>query len=125
MEFDPASIVDRYSILKLKAAHGVDVKKETTVFVEEMSTLRKAYPSVPWPVIEDMYDKVNGLIWQEESKIRKGSYDHDMEGAGRAAIMNRNINSLRVGLGNILNAITGKGFQDKKVEHVAVLGGTG
>ena len=117
MEFDPASICDRYSILKLKSEHGVDVKKEQAVFVEAMTTLRKSHPSVPWIIIEDMYSHINGLIWKEESKIRAGDYDNDLSAAGAAAIMNRDINAIRVGLGNLLNSITGRGFIDTKTDH--------
>ncbi len=119
MERDPGSVVDRCAIAQLKYERGVDQGSSLTAFAEGMSGLRKTFTNVPWIILSDISYGLNKLIWAEEAKIRQGQLDDDMEAAGKAAIRVREVNSIMVSLGNLINTLTGCGVIERKIDHAS------
>jgi len=122
MERDPGSIVDRCAIARLKCEHKVDQGSSLEAYADGQADLRKRFPDIPWNLLAEMSYGLNALIWGAESRIRQGQLDDDMEAAGHAAILTRNINSVRVTLGNLINTLTGCGIIEQKADHVSEKG---
>ena len=106
-------IIDRYSICLLKKERlKIDNTKEINALEEEI----KKYEDSD-TFIDELY-KVNGLIWDLESDIRKGNEDIlGLEEVGRRAIKIREYNSVRVGIKNKINSIFKEGFVEVKMNH--------
>ena len=117
MERDPGSILDQQSIAKLKTEHDLNYNDELKLYNEGVMELRAIHLKLPWQQLQKLFYDINSLIWEQESLIRKGDLDGDMEAAGKAAIGNRDLNRIRVGLGNLVNTLCNNRFITTKVNH--------
>lgn len=119
MERDAGDIIDRWAIAKLKAARigAMESKNEYSWFCEGIKELENKYPDLDWNAYRREILIIHSNIWDLESGIRQGKLDDDLMTVGRLAIEIRDWNKKRVTLKNIINALTGEGFQDIKKDH--------
>lgn len=85
-----AEIVDRYTILRLKSEHGLDVKKELRALSDEVD-------NVPDTFIERLYS-VNAQMWEIEDMAELGG--EGLEDMGRLFHKQRELNKTRVKIKN-------------------------
>lgn len=136
MERDIGDILDRLTIAKLKSERiGTEEnKREYEAFKEEIE-LRKIDPSIKYNLLVEfgsiLYD-VNNFIWLLESGLKSGKetlenphYILDeknkeaLSKIGATTILIRNFNHLRVKIKNLINKISGEGFEDIKKDHLS------
>ena len=90
------------------------------------------YPNIPLDLFSEEMYKINSFIWVLEAALKSGKehlpnphYLDDeinissLAPIGKNSILIRNINTFRVGLKNIINKMTGEGFQDHKSKHLS------
>jgi len=113
MKIAIGDIIDRYSICLLKKERlKIDNNREIMLLKEEI----KKYEGTDI-FIDELY-KVNGLIWDLESDIRKGNEDVlGLEEVGRRAIKIREHNNVRVSIKNEINSNYNEGFIEVKMSH--------
>jgi hypothetical protein len=121
MERDPADIIDRAVIAKLKSERICldESKKEWSAFEKELDILKNKYTTIPIDMFFDLLLKINSMIWSLESDVRQGKLDGALSEVGRRAIEIREHNNLRVQTKNILNKLCNAGFMDIKKEHIS------
>jgi len=121
MERDPADILDRYSIARLKFERiGVAENKiEYDAFFPELHKLEEKYPFLPINQFAELLYKINAMIWDLEADLRQGKLDGALSEVGRRAISIREHNALRVQVKNILNTCVHEGFLDVKKYHIS------
>ena len=134
MDRDIADIIDRYTISKLKAERiGTEEnKKEYQSFLKGIINIKETHSTLPMDLfIEEMF-RINSTIWSLEAGL-KSSKEHipnptylddeanlnTLASIGKNSILIRDINSLRVGLKNIINKLTQTGFIDTKKGHLS------
>lgn len=121
MQRDIGDILDRGTIAKLKKERISDPEniREWEAFQLEIDNLIIKYPQFQIMMFfKIMYD-INGMIWDLESDMRQGKLDGVLSEVGRRAIEIRKLNNLRVCTKNIINKLTGEGFQDIKKQHLS------
>lgn len=121
MEKSVAEILDQYSIAFIK-----DEKLNTKEATENLITYSKGldeikvkYPSVDWSIIIKSFIDVNRTIWKYEAAVRQGLIDDDLAMVGSRAILVREFNQVRVGLGNIVSSLLQDGLINYKKEHIS------
>ena len=85
-----AEVVDRYTILRLKKEHGLDVAKELNAFEKEIK-------DVPDTFVERLYE-VNSYMWSIEDMAELGG--EGLEDMGRLFHKQRELNKTRVKIKN-------------------------
>jgi hypothetical protein len=113
MKISIGDIIDRYSICQLKKERlSIDNEKEINSLKNEMDK----YDDIK-SFSDDLY-RINGLIWDLESDIRKKNENIlGLEEVGRRAIKIRELNSERVSIKNKINAKFKEGFVEVKMNH--------
>ncbi len=118
MEMDPASLLDRWAIAKLKKVKGGhDIEFE--YFKNALPELKEKYPIYDWDQFGKFLYQIGRYLWELESAIRKGVIDDKVDEIGRRAIMVRKFNSLRSDFKNIVNKLVGFDLQEKKIDHLS------
>lgn len=113
MKRDLGDIIDRASIACLKADRIKD--KEC---VREWEYFKK-YLRNKHSRFFNLMKSINAMVWDLEADIRQGKLDGALSEVGRRAIEIRKLNSLRVQLKNIINAVVHEGFIDVKKDHIS------
>jgi len=118
---DISDILDRGSIAQLKHERiGNDENnKEYKAFKQEIDLVISKYSDIPISKFFDLLVKINAMIWDLESDLRKGKLDGALSEVGRRAIEIREHNNLRVQVKNIVNELTKTGFIDIKSDHLS------
>lgn len=122
MEKSVAEVLDGYSIAKLK---NVKIPSEITkkifeTYCKELDIIKNKYPQYNWDMIVKSFEDVNSTIWKYEAGIRQGLVDDDPMIVYTRAILVREFNRLRVGLGNIVSIlIKQEGMLNLKKEHAS------
>ena len=139
MERDIGDIIDRWTIAKLKSEriNSDESRKEFLAFDSELGMCYDKLGNINLKQFSEIILKVNDYIWQLEAGLKSGkeslknpNYIFDVENQealskiGAATILIRNFNSIRVDLKNLINAIAGQGFQDKKQDHLSQTNGS-
>jgi len=121
MERDCGDIIDRGAIAQLKHERiGNDENnKEYKAFKQEIDLVISKYPDIPISKFFNLLIKINAMIWDLESDLRKGKLDGALSEVGRRAIEIRKHNNLRVQVKNIVNELTKTGFIDIKSDHLS------
>lgn len=134
MKRDCGDILDRASIAQLKNERigNSENEREHNAFKKEIKRIKTQYSKYNWDVIYNTMLKINSSIWFLEAAI-KGDGDilpnpHHLDdklnekvlaSIGKNTILIRNINSIRVGLKNIINSLVKEGFMDLKKDHLS------
>lgn len=110
-----SEVADRFTILRLKGERtDLDVSYEIASYKHELDS----YYNIG-TFIDDLY-RVNGMIWDLESDIRKGKEGElGLKEVGRRAIEIRNLNNTRVAIKNEIVENFKQGFTEKKVDHAS------
>ena len=110
-----SEVADRFTILQLKRERtDLDVSYEIAPYKRELDR----YYNID-TFVDDLY-RVNGMIWDLESDIRKGKEGElGLEEVGRRAIEIRNLNNTRVEIKNEIVENFKEGFTEKKVNHAS------
>ena len=118
---ETSDILDRGSIAKLKheRIREEENNKEWEFFNVGINKLIKEKSNVPIKMFFDLLYRINSMIWELESDMRKGRLDGALSEVGRRAIEIRNLNGLRVGIKNIINKSLNEGFIDIKSNHLS------
>lgn len=106
-------IADRYSILLLKKERisNSEIDGEFAVFASQLANKPHLQESV-----DELY-RINGLIWDLESDIRRGKEKElGLEEVGARAIAIRDLNKERIAVKNKVNATW---FKEVKVAHAS------
>jgi hypothetical protein len=121
MERDAGDILDRASIARLKCDRIGEQEniKEWQFFQPEIRKLERKHPKIPIDMFWNLLYKINAMIWDLESDLRKGKIDGVLYEVGIRAIAIREHNNLRVQVKNIINKSVGEGFQDIKKDHIS------
>jgi len=120
MNVSPGDVLDRLSILKLKIERSEDKPtSEYNSYKISYEILRGSHSNLPWDLLFDLAYRANGIVWDLESAIRNSQLDDNFVEAGKRAIMVRKINGIRVSVKNLVNNLTGEGFQEIKKEHLS------
>lgn len=122
MEKSVAEVLDGYAIAKLKNEKipSEVTKKIFENYCKELEIIKNKYPQYNWDVIVKSFLDVNSTIWKYEAGIRQGLVDDDPMIVYTRAILVREFNQLRVGLGNIVSIlIKQEGMLNLKKEHVS------
>jgi hypothetical protein len=121
MQRDSGDVLDRGSIAFLKSQRIAkeESKKEWDAFGNEREILIKKYKNLPIDMFFQLLIKINTMIWDLESDLRQGKLDGALSEVGRRAIEIREHNNLRIQVKNIINKLTGEGFQDFKKGHIS------
>ena len=120
MNISAGDLLDRLSILKLKMERSEDKPDyEYGSYKTAYEILRGSYPNLPWDLLLNLAYRANGIVWELESAIRNSELDDNFIETGKRAIKVRKINGIRVGIKNLVNSLTGEGFQEIKKEHLS------
>ena len=105
-----AEVLDGYSIALLKQKNIGTPETESSVkwYEEGFKELEINYPHIQWGVVLKTFLDINSSIWLLEADVRKGALDQNIEEVGRRAILIREFNRIRVGLGNSVLAMMGE-----------------
>ena len=85
-----AEIVDRYTILRLKSEHGLDVEKPLKAF-------KKIAMTAPEALVQKLYE-INAQMWEIEDMAELGG--EGLEDMGRMFHKQRELNKARVAVKN-------------------------
>ena len=126
MEVTPGELLDRLSIVRLKAERIgeksaqyelIELENAFLDTQEQFSTL-----SVHCEDMLELLKTVNGFIWDLEADIRRGKEQQlGLEEVGRRALMIRDLNSIRVWIKNLMARATGVGQPDIKKDHASTI----
>jgi len=131
---DPGDILDRWSIAKLKFERiGTEEKhKEYNAFSNGLKEVKEKYPNINWNQFATLMYTINDCIWQLEAGQKGGKlslpnphYIFDemnkkiLVHMGIESILIKNINAIRIEFKNIINSLTGEGFQEIKKNHLS------
>jgi len=122
-----SDILDRWTILKMKARFDEDAKKELALYDESYYNLFKnnlgMAACLSTLIVELM--EANAKIWENESAIRKefandptSSQKLQLEEVGRRAIIIRNHNKMRIEAKTKIDKLFGN-IPDNKVNHAS------
>lgn len=116
-----AEILDGYSIAHLKAERigTEDTKLNLEEYKKAIKELESKYPGISWNVVCKAFIDTNATIWKYEAAIRQGVIDNDPAQIAARAILVREFNQIRVGLGNVVLALLKQGMLNYKKEHVS------
>jgi len=119
MQVSPSELADRFTILLLKLAHGMDVH-------DELHAYQTALRDEGWWALPGMADAVVGLfavnaaIWQLEWQVRQGREGEiGFEEVGRRALAIRDRNAERIRIKNRIAELTGSLFREQKTDHAS------
>lgn len=117
-----AEVLDGYSIALLKHKNIGTPETESCLswYEEGFKELEINYPLIQWGIVLKTFLDINSSIWLLEADVRKGALDQNIKEVGRRAILIREFNRIRVGLGNSVLAMMGEtvGMNIKK-DHVS------
>ena len=121
MNVGAGDVVDRLGIVLLKMERTEKKpSQEHKAYCDAFNALEVKYPDFDWDLLLNLSYKVNGMVWDLESALRKGQLDNDLVETGKRAIMIRKINGIRVGIKNLINDLTGEGFMEvKHSDHIS------
>ena len=121
MEKTIAEILDGYSIsyLKNEKIPSVDTKNNFEEYQKGLDEIKKKYPKINWDIVVKPFIDVNRTIWHYEAAIRQGVIDDDPAQIAARAVLVREFNRARVGLGNVVLALLGEGMLNLKKEHAS------
>src|SRR3990172_4631305 len=121
MDKTTAEVLDGYSIAYLKSERipSEDTMKNYKRYQEAIEEIKTDYKFINWDVVIKSFIEVNSTIWKYEAEIRQGLLDGDLEEIGRRAVLIREFNQLRVGLGNIVSIFLNEGMLNYKKDHVS------
>ena len=117
MQVPPADLADRFTILLLKLAHGLDVREELDAYRHDF----RAWWAVPGvdEAVMGLF-AVNAAIWQLEWQVRQGREGElSLEDVGRRALRIRDHNAERVRLKNRIAELTESPFREQKTAHAS------
>ena len=122
MEMSICEVIDRWSICKLKFERiGGEAEPQLKLEIEELEKAIQEYKDKGIKVKEEWFVelyKINGIIWDLESDIRKGKEGLlGLEEVGRRAILIRDNNKKRISFKNKIIEETKIGFKDIKMNH--------
>jgi len=121
MEIPLAELIDRYSIMRLKAERIGDpyLNNELVVLQHSIDRYKERGTLVSEEWIQKLYE-INGKMWDLEYDIRKGKEGElGLEEVGRRALLIRDLNKQRVSVKNEIADMTGSGFKDIKMNHAS------
>jgi len=113
MEMTPGEIVDRYTILRMKAAQAPELFPELSKYSDEIVKLNIMRI---WPFALILME-MNAKIWMLEADIRKGK-EMPIEEVGKRALAIRDLNKNRVLAKAEIDKIF-KVIPDVKVDHAS------
>ena len=134
MQMKVSDVLDRWTILKMKALYDQDAKKELAIFSSEVSTIML---SIGGAAVSGSIQQINLLtlvvdlaqanarIWENEAAIRKEfendpaagkDLEENLVEIGRRAKAIRGFNKLRVEAKTAIDALFGD-IPDRKVQH--------
>lgn len=131
---DPADVLDRWAISKLKSERidTEETHKEYLAFCEGLIYLKEKYPNIQLDMYCDLLLHIHDFLWQFEAGSKSGKeqlpvphYIYDPKNKEVLAILGlinseiKNYNGLRIKVKNIINKITGEGFQEIKRNHLS------
>lgn len=134
MQRDFGDIIDRASIASLKAERiGAPASiKEWEGFQEGVKALTAQHPQHDVEGWLRHMKAINGAIWKLEAALKSGrdvlpnsnwlddpANEKALAKIGHCTILIREFNGIRVGFKNIVNKITGSGFEDVKRDHLS------
>lgn len=111
--------MDRAGIARLKHERIRDPEndREWEAFRVEVDILINKYPIFYIDKFFTLLYDINSFLWEKEADLRQGKLDGVLYEVGIRAIEIRKLNNLRVSVKNIINKLTGSGFQDIKRNH--------
>ncbi len=125
MEMKMSDILDRWTILRMKARFDEDARKELSLFDAEYIKMQSHRMASTLNTLTVDLMEANAKIWENEASIRKefsndptAGQDLDLEEIGRRAIIIRNHNKLRIEAKVKIDKILGN-FPDNKVNHAS------
>ena len=111
MEIQLSDLIDRYTILLLKAE-----RLQNEEINEELNECKGAIDKVVSNWIETLYN-INGQIWDLEADIRNGKEGKlGLEEVGHRALLIRDLNKKRI---EMKNKISVNGFREIKIKHLS------
>lgn len=121
MEKSTAEVLDQYAIafIKDEKLNTPEAAENLIMFSKGLDEIKKKYPNVNWDIIVKSFIAVNASIWKYESAIRQGMVDDDLSLVGSRAILVREFNQMRVGLGNVVSSLLNEGLLNYKKDHVS------
>ena len=122
MEKGVAEILDGYSIalIKNQKISTLTTNKIFIAYKKGLDELKTKYPEIDWDTVVKPFISVNTTIWKYEAAIRQGLVDDDPTIVASRAILVREFNQVRVGLGNVVSAMLGEiEHLNVKKEHVS------
>lgn len=123
VKYPLAELIDRYTIVKLKVAHDLEVTERELVAVmaammEQASAAGMRRKEIQ-AYIRDL-THANASIWKLESDIRQGRERKlGLAEVGRRALKIRDWNRRRIAIKNEIIVLTRQGFEDVKIDHAS------
>ena len=118
MKYPLSELVDRYTILLLKAYR----LSNDPIVTNEVVKFRTAIDEFEHPRIHEyirLLMDVNGAIWDLESDIRKGKEGElGLEEVGKRALKIRKLNNERIKIKNRISKTLGD-FEESKIDHAS------
>lgn len=117
MIMSTADLIDRYTILLLKADRigGPEIEEELEVFEEDV----RRCPINITKYINELH-AVNSTIWHLEADLRAGREGKlTLEEIGRRAIQIRDYNKKRLAIKNAITEQFKDGYKEVKKDHVS------
>ncbi len=108
MEMTPGEIIDKYTIAKLCIKNLEKDREGIEVFEAEIVRLKREFPAILWDELINIMYGINGFIWGFEEPIHMGRLDEEPIMAGILSVRVRKLNVIRVGLGRMIDKMTGK-----------------
>lgn len=124
MNIPAGDVLDRFSIVKLKAERtSIKTSEEYEAFKKGFEEIKSKYSQFDWDKFLDIAYRTNGVIWDLESAIRNAQLDDNLIESGKRAIWIRKINGIRVAVKNLVNELVGEGFVEvKHNDHISANG---
>jgi len=107
MEKSTAEILDSLAIAKLKAERigTPPTKIRLEKYQKGLEEIKHKFPQYDWDFILQMFIDINSLVWKYEAAIRQGAIDDDPFVVYTRTILNREFNTMRVHLGNLVSIL--------------------
>lgn len=121
MEKNISEVLDGYSIafIKDEKLNTREAAENLVTYSKGLDEIKSKYPSINWDIIVKSFVDCNKTIWKYEAAVRQGLIDDDLATVGSRAILVREFNQVRVGLGNIVSSLLNEGMLNLKKEHIS------
>ena len=121
MDKTVSEVLDGYSIafLKDEKLNTREAAENLVEYSKGLEEIKKKYPNVNWDIVIKSFISVNASIWKYEAAIRQGMIDDDLAVVGSRAILVREFNQVRVGLGNVVSSLLNEGLLNYKKDHIS------